>query len=116
MTRSSKNNQNKVTLEYENLDLPPSYVDGVQGMLSPNKDVLHVSFFSDRTASLSKLSASATMSEDGQTFKADLGDSFGLDTGNVRLIRRVEANLIFTQDSLERIIPWLQQQLDTLSK
>lgn len=115
MTRS---NQNKhvanAILEYENLDLPPAYVDGAQGVLSPSKDVLHVSFFSERTAGLPKLSVTPKKIGDGKSYKANFGDSFGLDTGNVRFTRRVEANLIFTQKSLEKIIPWLQKQLEDL--
>jgi len=99
-------------MEYENLNLPPAYVDGAQGMLSPNKDVLHVSFYSERLAGKPKLSA-VSEKIDENTYQASFGDSFGLDTGDVCFIRRVEANLIFTRSALENIIPWLQQQLDT---
>ena len=116
MTRS---NQNKhvanAILEYENLDLPPAYVDGAQGVLSPSKDVLHVSFFSERMAGSEELTAYATPSQDGKTFGANVGDPFGVDTNEVRVIRRVEANLIFTPEALKQLIPWLKQKLNELS-
>ncbi len=117
MTQSTKKTSNKATLEYENLDLPPVYVDGAQGTLSPNKDVLHVSF-SERIAGLPSLSVNTEIieSQDNKTCQANFGDCFGLDTGNIHLIRRVEANLIFSRHSLEGIISWLQQQLNTLPK
>ncbi|MCY4327894.1 MAG: hypothetical protein OXC53_09960 [Rhodobacteraceae bacterium] len=112
--RAKSGGKKRVTVEYENLDLPPAYVESAQGMPS-QQGVLHVSFFSERMAGSEELTAYATPSQDGKTFGANVGDPFGVDTNEVRVIRRVEANLIFTPEALKQLIPWLKQKLNELS-
>ena len=118
MKTPTKGGLENVIVEYENLDTPPAYVESVQGMVSPN-GVLHVSFFSERIKGLETLSGSLTAQqlEEGQmSASTTIPDPFGLDGKEIRLLRRVEANLIFTPDAIERLIPWLQNQLQGMRK
>jgi len=106
MAKPSTKSRRQITIEYENLDLPPAYVESAQGMPSQG-GVLHVSFFSDRVAALEKISGPLQLHEDGKTktLGANLGDSFGMDKGDVRVIRRVE----------EQQLQTIKQQSEALS-
>ncbi len=111
-------NLQRVVVEYENLDIPPAYVESVQGAASPN-GVLHVSFFSERIKGLESIPGTVTVQvdESGMTSLSSMvADPYGMDREEFRVIRRVEANLIFTANAIERLIPWLQHQLDAMRK
>lgn len=106
----------KAIVEYENLDLPPAYVEAAQGMPTP-QGALHVSFYSERIGCLTNLEGQVEFNdnESGMSgMRIGVGSPFGVNGEQVRLIRRVEANLIFTPRALESLIPWLQQQLRSL--
>ena len=116
VTETDNIREGQITIEYENLDLPPAYVESAQGMPSP-QGVLHVSFFSERIASVEKLSGTAAFrdkSENTGHVGIRVGEPFGTDEGNIRLVRRVEANLIFTSETIRKLIPWLQNHLDSM--
>lgn len=118
MNNPAERDLQRMVVEYENLDLPPAYVESVQGAPSPH-GVLHVSFFSERIKALETLSGEVTMRqlEGGVTnITSKVPDPLGLDSKELRIVRRVEANLIFTSEGIERLIPWLQQQLDEMRR
>ena len=118
MDNPAESNVGRVVVEYENLDIPPAYVESVQGAPSPH-GVLHASFFSERIKGLETLSGTMKVreGEEGRTsISSTIADPFGMDGEELRVIRRVEANLIFTPDAIERLIPWLQQHLDAMRK
>ena len=106
----------KAIVEYENLDLPPAYVEAAQGMPTP-QGALHVSFYSERIGGLEKLEGQVEFQDVGPDkggMSIGVGDPFDINGEQVRLIRRVEASLIFTPKALNALIPWLQQQLRNL--
>ena len=105
----------KAAIEYENLDITPVYVEAAQGMVTP-KGVLHVSFFNEFVKSRDKLESEASLNRDDGHVKMTLKtkDPFGSDDGNIQIVRRVEANLIFTEAGLKSLIPWLQEKLAEL--
>ena len=113
MSNPSKPNIQKTTVEYENLDLPPVYVESVQGMISPS-GMLHVSFFTDSIKGRNIITSDAEVQEEeegvvGVIFKTL--EPFGLDGDEVCIRRRVEANMILNTDAVARLIPWLQAKL-----
>ncbi len=107
-----------VSVEMKNLDMPYGLVEGAQGMMTPNGN-LAVSFYSETTRSKEKLTASSPVNvlDDGSAkSQANLPEPFGLDKGEMEIVRVVEANLIFTEKSLQLIINWLQQKHDEIIK
>ena len=108
----------RIVVQYENLDLSPAYVEGAQGMRT-SKGALHVSFYSEYVKSKEEISIdieSSVSSSDAVSTTVSAPDPFISDDGEIRLVRRVESNLIFTVPVLQSLIPWLQtklQELDT---
>ena len=104
----------KIVVKYENLDLPPAYVEGAQGMRT-SQGALHVSFYSEYVKSKEEIRTSITLpdpsSGDPQTVQVTVPDPFQRDDGEIRIVRRVESNLVFTTPVLRSLIPWLQQKL-----
>ena len=85
-------------------------------MVTPN-GVLYVSFYSDRFKEMGDFSSEVTSSqnrENSVSVSLRFPDPFGLDNGELRMARRIEANLIFTPAALERLIPWLQSKLQEM--
>ncbi|MCY4301891.1 MAG: hypothetical protein OXC68_09200 [Aestuariivita sp.] len=114
MANSDAAEDRKVTVRYENLDLPSAYVESVQGTVTA-RNALNISFYSERVETLEELTAIPKLSPDQTTYTATFEDPFGMDRANVHLIRRIEANLIFTSEGLEALIPWLQAKLVEMS-
>ena len=116
MTSPQAANIQNTVVEYENLDLDPAYVEFVQGMVSPG-GVLHISFFNDRIKGLDRLSGKAVtraVQQDVVDVSTAMPDPFGLDGNEIKITRRVEANLILNADAVERLIPWLQAKLNEM--
>jgi len=106
-------------VEYENLDLAPAYVEGAQGMPTP-QGALHVSFYSEFLRTKDKLLSKIVEQEnpDGSVTCEITGvpDAFGLDKGDLTIVRRIESSLIMTVPTLRVIVPWLQAKLNELEK
>jgi hypothetical protein len=120
MSRGSKSRSSpKVLLEYENLGVPPAYVEGAQGMRTP-LGALQVSFYSEyiKPRETLELDVESQVSLDNDTvsLKVLQQDPFMSDPQHIRMARRIEANLIFTLPALQALIPWLQQKLDEMEK
>lgn len=108
----------KFVVELENADAPALHVDGAQG-LALQRDNVKVMFYSDRMAPLERLEGKVETKPTSGGQAVDiamlaLGDPYGIDKKEVKIIRRVEAHLIFNKTSLEAIIPWLQQKLNEM--
>ena len=105
-------------VQYENLDLPPAYVEGVQGMATP-QGALQVSFYSEflkpHDEVACELEATVQPEVSGIALRVEAKDPFGLDGGQLRIVRRIEANLVFTVPALKAVVPWLQQKLNELA-
>lgn len=116
--RASERPSVKAVIEYQNTDaVKPAYVEGAQGMRT-SKGALHVSFYSEYLQHSKELSGQVTESREGNVTTVSIAapDPFGSDQGKVHIVRRIEANLIFTIPALQSIVPWLQQKLDELTK
>jgi len=112
MTANEPRQQSQtVSIEYENADLTPVYVEAAQGMPTPN-GALQVSFYSEYMKPLSEVQ----LESEGKKVRLSQADPFGRDTGKVTITRRIEASLIFTVPALRSIVPWLQQRLDELDQ
>ena len=109
----------KIAIEYENLDLPPAYVDSAQGVVT-GKGILQLALYSESTKPLASLSGGVEAIQDRGSGTVDVRvrnvDPFGLDGEQVTLVRRVEANLFITERGLADLIPWLQTKLDELRR
>ena len=118
MARGSKSSQSpKVVLEYENLDLAPTYVEGAQGMRTP-LGALQVSFFSEYIKPIEPLElpveTHAASDNTSVSLKVLQRDPFLSEAQQIRMVRRIEANVILTLPALQALIPWLQQKLDEM--
>ena len=108
----------KIVIEYEGTDLPPVYVEGAQGMTTP-KGFLQVSFFSEYVKARGNLGAKVmeTAESAGVTsMRIQAEDPYGLDKGEMRIVRRIEANLILSPPALRDIVSWLQLKLHELEQ
>ena len=96
----------RVTVEYESLDLPPRYVEGVQGMVTSKRSV-QLYFFSDLITPPAQLEPTARMRDadtgEGVTVDMTLDDPYGLLTGHIRVKRRIEANLVLPATTLREL-------------
>ena len=117
-TNASLKGLQNVVIEYENADLTPAYVEGAQGVRT-QKGALQINFYSEYLKPLSEVQPKINVVENAAGSKEVImslsqADPFGLDTGSITIVRRVEASLILTAPALQSIIPWLQQKLDEL--
>lgn len=97
-----------VTLEYESLDSPPRYVEGVQGLVT-NKGAVQMYFFSDLFTPPPEIHSNVSTIPriDGAvTINASIDDPYGLKSKNVLIKRRIEANLILSLSTLKEIRDW----------
>ena len=108
--KSRRSQQRKVAVEYENLDMPFAYVEAAQGALS-QKGALHVNFFMEYIKSKTELRPMSTVSASDNSEAYSFPDPFGMDGQDLRVVRSVQANLIFSEEALEVLVPWLQQKL-----
>ena len=109
--------QPKLIIEYENEDIRPTYVEGAQGARTP-QGALYVSFYSEFVKTQKKIQATVKKTDDSDDSKDGTAlvaqDPFMFDNGELHIVRRVEANLIFTVPSLESLIPWLTGKLQEM--
>ena len=105
-------------IQYENMEaLAPVYAEGAQGMLTSNGS-LHVSFYSEYIKPKSRLEPQSRnavqQDQNSLTVQFEAPDPFGLDQGNVEIVRRIETSVVITKPFLVRLIPWLQGKLDEI--
>ena len=102
-------------VEYQNDDLPPVYVESAQGIRTA-RGSLQVTFFSDYISHHQDTAIQLRTPPDQPPGTVDVGieDPFRLAEGDIRLVRRVEANLILTLPALKALIPWLEIKLKEL--
>ena len=109
----------KAVIEYEGVDLPPVYVEAAQGMNTP-KGSLQMSFFSEYMKPRENLGATiASVGEPAgtaETMRIQTEEPYGLDKGSIRIVRRIEANLILPLPFLRQLVPWLQERLNDLEQ
>lgn len=104
----------KLIIEYENEDIRPAYVEGAQGTRTP-QGALHVAFYSEFMKTQKKIQATVKKTDDPKDGTALVAsDPFMFDNGELHIVRRVEANLIFTVPALESLIPWLTGKLQEM--
>lgn len=108
----------KAAIEVEGTDLPPVYVEGAHGLHTP-KGSLQVSFYSDHIKPRESLGAALVTTEESagvtnMNIKPD--DSYGLDKRELRIVRRIAANLILPLPFLRELVPWLQLKLNELEQ
>ena len=111
-------NPTEVVVEYENTDITPVFVEGAQGMKTPN-GALQVSFYSEHMKPLETLATVSVPIEDPDRqgdLKFKTKDPFGLDTGSITIVRRIEASLFLTEPSLKILINWLNLKLLELQR
>lgn len=118
MARKAPNTSPSAVVQYDNADAPPAYVESVQGMLTP-QGALHLSFFSEYLKHRAEIPArvlprSTDSGEKG--VEVSPGDPFGFDGEEICVVRRVEANLIMTEEAVRRLLPWLQTKLNEMEQ
>ena len=97
-----------VVIEYENSDNTPVYVEGAQGVLTP-KGSLQVSFYSENMRP--KTNLSTTLDQSGTVVNVKTEDPFGLDVGEIHIVRRIEADLILTLPTLKAVTAWFNNKI-----
>ena len=105
-------------IQYDNVDLPPVYVEAAQGMLTP-LGALQIAFYSEYIKPLAEVRSSGTAQSvdgDGVAFSFSAKDPFGLGGKQIHLTRRIEAHLVLTEASVRQLVPWLLQKLDEMQK
>ena len=109
----------KANIEYEGTDLTPVYVEAAQGIKTP-RGAFQLSFYSEFIKSRDRLGARIEpIGEHGNstTVRMNADDPYGLSKGEpLKIVRRIEANLILTIPALRSIIPWLQSKLKELEE
>ena len=117
MARKATGTGPSAVVQYENADAPPAYVESVQGMLTP-QGALHLSFFSEYLKHRAELPAKVhpRIDSGGKGLEVLPGDPFGFDGKEICLVRRVEANLIMTDEAVRRLLPWLQTKLNEMER
>ena len=109
----------KVTVEYESLDVPPRYVEGVQGLVT-NKGAVQMYFFSDLVTPPPRLDPTVRIgdadSEGDIAVDMKIDDPYGLKDGNLRVTRRIEANLVLPVAALRDLHAWSGQLIQQLEK
>ena len=108
----------KAVIEYEGAEHPPVYVEAAQGMNTP-KGSLQLSFFSEYMKPRENLGATiVNVAEIGGAAKMNIQteEPYGLDKGSIRIVRRIEANLILPLPFLRQLVPWLQDRLNDLEQ
>ena len=109
----------KANIEYEALDAPPRYVEGVQGLVT-NKGAVQIYFFTDFVTPPPRLDPEVRTRDtdsDGE-FSVDMkiDDPYGMKDGNIRVTRRIEANLVLTVAALRDLHVWSGQLIQQLEK
>lgn len=103
----------KMVVTYESLDVPPQYVEGVQGLLTA-KEAVQMYFFTDYIMPPATLEPETTIKEAGQdtlTVNVDIRDPYGMQSGEIHVTRRIEANLILSVRVLRELRDWADHLL-----
>ena len=101
----------EINVEYENLDTPPRYVEGVQGLITP-KGAVQVYFYSDLIVPPQEIETSATKAAEGTAdLQIKIEDPYSLSTGSIHIVRRIEANLILPIGAVQDLHNWTAQFL-----
>ena len=106
-----------IRIDYENLDMPPRYVEGAQGIPTP-KGALQCYLFSDYVVPPQTMVPEAKTRKEGENaFAVDMRvqDPYGLQGGQMRIVRRVEANVILSEAAARELHTWLGQVLGQMS-
>ena len=108
----------KANIEYTGTDIPPVYVEGAQAMKTP-QGALQVDFYSEYIKPRDMLKATMQtikQSNNLATMRLQADDPYGMGsgTGNITIMRRIEARFILTAPALRSILPWLQSKLADL--
>lgn len=105
----------KVVFEYENIDAPPTYVEGVQGVITP-KGALQIHFFFDYMKPPSELTAKVNQrpakNDDTRALEVKIANPYEATKGEVHLTRRLEANLILSKGVARELHTWLDTMLE----
>ena len=109
----------RAEVEYVAEDTWPVYVNGCHG-LSETHGVLMVSFYSEHIQPTPALVIEGATSP-GRTpdeRKVDLPapDPYQLASGKVRIVRRVEANLVMTLPTVKSMVDWLQKKIKEMEE
>ena len=106
----------RIEIEYENLEMPPRYVEGMQG-LPTAQGGLQCYFFSDYVLPPPKLSPETRTREDEGSVSIDirLQDPYGLQGGSVRILRRVEANIVLSETAARILHSTLGQLIEQMA-
>ena len=102
-------------MEYQNDDLAPVYVESVQGVAT-SRGSLQMMFFSDYVSHHKDTPIKLTQPPDQPpgTLDVQSEDPFRFAEQDIRIVRRVEANLIMTLPALKALVPWLQLKIQEL--
>ena len=107
----------KVTVEYESLDVPPRYVEGVQGLVT-TKGAIQMYFFSDFVTPPPRLEPTVRFGdadpEGDVRVDMKLDDPYGLKGESLRVTRRIEANLVLPVSALRELHAWSGQLIQQL--
>ena len=109
----------KVTVEYESLDVPPRYAEGVQGLIT-TKGAVQMYFFSDFVTPPASIEPTVRFGDTdaGGDVRVDMkiDDPYGLKGGKLRVTRRIEANLVLPLNALRELHTWTGQLIQQLEK
>lgn len=117
--------QKSRNIEYQNDDISPVYVENVQGVPT-SRGSLQMMFFSDYithhkdglSVALQKVEgpvADPLPDQPSRAVSVEIGDDpYGLMRGDVRVVRRIEANIVMTLPALKALVPWLNLQIQAL--
>ncbi len=100
-------------IKYENLDMPPRYVEGVQGIPTP-KGSVQCYLFSDYVMPPEMIEPKATRVNEN-ILNIEIQDSYGLQRDQVRMVRRIEANVILSQAAARELHRWLGEYLEQMA-
>ena len=103
-------------IEYENLDMPPRYVEGIQGIFTAQGGV-QCYLFSDYVVPPSTIVPDVRRQEHGEegvSVSLRVQDPYGAQSGVTRIVRRVEANIILSEPALQVLHSWLSQMIGQL--
>ena len=100
-----------INFDYDNCP-DPSYVDDIQGGVTPS-GLLYLSLFFDCPDLPKMLKSKATsISEEGNVnFSMPDLPTYGTEEGFVTFTRRIGANVVMPKHAARRLLAWLSEQL-----
>lgn len=112
-----ENEMPRVKVEYANLDIPPRYVEGIHGVLTAQGGV-HCNFYSDFITPHPDIEPELrrrTDQEGNLTVDMNVPDPYGIQKGEVRIVRRIEASVILSETAARALHSWLGQMIERLA-